>query len=288
MSFVSGLFNCLLAFPTAFKAYKQAHFEFSTPFCKADPRRAEMLSYLPGNQIKTAMQPFLDKSGIRKDVIFIETITLKILCAVGTNMFRRGDAVVYVSAGLYELDENLSRWAIKHEIGHIKHNDLFTMYCVPCVCQLAASIFGTRSLSFLPALGLAFTVGIASRILFSQWREAKTDDFAIENSSDEELTGGIRFLTMTREINLAMRNTFKNRVVISASGDMRFDFLHPSTISRIQKIKRTLHARNVEIDLEAETKRVKTDIVDKLTIFPLQQSLMKAIGDQLQLLLPWA
>lgn len=263
MSLVSGLFT--LPVGTAFQAYKQVRFELpleqrsllgSERVYKADPRYAQLLSTLPGSHIKSAMQPFLDKAGIREDVIFVEAPNLGFCSASGTNMFRNGDAAVMVAPGFYEADKDACSWIIKHEISHIKHNDLFTMQCVPCVCQLAASIFGMCSLSFLPALGVAFTVGIVSLALFSQWREAKADDFAIENSSDEELKGARRIFMAMQETSIEERNTFWKRIAISASGDMRLDILHPSITSRIQKIERALRTRNIDINIEAERRKL--------------------------------
>ena len=161
-------------------------------------------------------------------------------------MFKNGDAVVTVAPGFYEADKDACSWIIKHELSHIKHNDHFTMLCVPCVCQLAAAIFGMCFLSFFPALGLAYAVGLVSLVLFARWREAKADDFAIENSSNEELKGGRRFFMAVQQTNIEVRNTFWRRFTISASGDMRLDTFHPSITSRIQKIERALSARNID------------------------------------------
>jgi hypothetical protein len=274
MSLVSGLYT--LPVGTAFQAYKQTHLELpleqksifgSERIHKDDPRYAYRLSILPGAHIKRAMQPFLDKLGLRKDLVFVETPTLGFCRAVGTNRFRQGDAAVLVAPGFYEVDKDACSWAMKHEISHIKHNDDFTKHCVPCICQLAASIFGMCFLSFLPALGLAFTVGFVSGISFSQWREAKADDFAIANSSDEELKGGRRLLMALQKARIEQRTTFWKQAIISAKGDMRSNLLHPSITSRIHKIEKALHARNVEIDREAERQnlegRLKPYVVDK-------------------------
>ncbi len=269
MSLVSGLFT--LPFGRAFQIYLHASYEFPLEekrfvgperVYKADPRYAELLRALPGSQIKGAMQPFLDQAGIRKDLIFFEDPNEGLASALGTNMFKNGNAVVRVAPGFYENDKDACSWIIKHEISHIKHNDNFTMHFVPFVCQLAASIFGMYSLSFFPALGLAFAVGIASFVLFSRWREAKADDFAIENSSDEELLGGRRTFMILQEMNIAARNTFWQRIAISASGENRMDILHPSLASRIQKIERTLRTRNTAIDIETDEKLKELFVVD--------------------------
>ena len=111
-------------------------------------------------------------------------------------------------------------------------------------------------LSFLSTLGLVFIVGLVSHSLFSQWREAKADDFAIENSSDEELKGGRRHLMALQETNIEKRNTFWKRIAISASGNNRLGISHPSLTSRIQKIENTLLARNAEINPETERQKL--------------------------------
>lgn len=262
MSLFSGLFTLPVGF--ALQAYTQACFEFpleqrslfgSKRIPKTDPAYAEVLSTLPGGHIKTAIQPFLDKSGIRKDLIVVEAPNLGFCTALGTSMFTKSDVAVLVAPGLYEADKDACNWVMKHELSHIKYNDTFTIHFVPCICQLAASIFGMRSLSFFPALGLALTVALVSQALFSKWREARADDFAIENSSVEELKGGRRFLMAMQEASIEERNTFWKRVTISASGDVRLDTLHQPFTSRIQKIERALHARNAEIDIEVERQK---------------------------------
>ncbi len=263
MSLISGLFT--LPVRSAFQAYKQARFEFplekSSMFGperihKTDPRYTPALNSLPGAHIKPAMQTFLDGAGIRKDLIFVETAIPGFCAAAGTNMFTKGDAAVIISPGFYEADRDACSWVMKHEISHIRHNDLFTKHLEPCICQLAASIFGMCALSVVPAVALAFTVGIVSFVLFSRWREGKADDFAIENSSIEELKGGKRFLTAIQETSIEERNTFWKRVRISSSGNDRLDILHPSLTSRIQKIERTLLAKNAKIDPEIEKEKL--------------------------------
>lgn len=263
MSLISGLFT--LPFATALQAYKQARFEFpleqrsffgSKRIYKSDPIYTQLLDKLPGSHIKNAMQPFLDKVGIREDLIVAENLNMGFCAALGTNIFRNSDAAILLAPGFYEADQDACTWIMKHEISHIKYNDTFTIQCVPSICQLAASIFGMRSLSFLPALGLAFIVGFVSQTLFSNWREAKADDFAIENSSDEELKGARRISIAMQKMNIEERNTFWKRIAISASGNNRLDNLHPSTTSRIQKIERALLARNITIDIEAEKEKI--------------------------------
>ena len=260
MSLLSGIFT--LPFGTALQAYKQVNWENpltlnSERIFKSDERYAEVLGILSKSPIKTAMQPFLDRTGMRKDLMFIESTNIGFCASAGTSMFKKADAAVLVAPRFYDVDKDACTWVVKHEIGHIKHNDNFIIPVVAGICQLVASIFGMCALPFFPALGLAWTVGMVAYGLFSRWREARADDFAIENSSDEELKGGRRFLMAMQKLNYDDRKTWWKRVENSASGDQRIDILHPSLTSRIQKIEKALRARNVELDSEAERQKLE-------------------------------
>ena len=125
-----------------FGAYDQAMYEFplyqnsisgSERIHKEDSRYATVLGRLPGARIKAMMQTFLDTVGVRPDLIFYETHNIAFGTASGTNMFTKNDATVTIAPGLYETDKDGCTWIIKHEIGHIKYNDPFTMQCVPCI-----------------------------------------------------------------------------------------------------------------------------------------------------------
>lgn len=264
MSFINGLFA--LPIIPALQAYRQAHYEWpvyrTNPFTglekisKSDPEYAWRLSLCSSDRLKSEMKPFLDEVGVRADLIFAETVNLGFCSASGTNMFRSSDAVVQIAPYFYAADKDACSWVIKHEISHIKHNDAFTIHAVPCICQLAAAIFGMCFLPLSSAVMVACMVGLVSQVLFLQWREMKADDFAIKHSSNEELKGGRRFLMALREINIEQRDTFWGRIRMSASGENRLDIFHPSLTSRIQKIERALQARSSNIDVAEERRRL--------------------------------
>ena len=67
------------------------------------------------------------------------------------------------------------------------------------------------NLFFLSAVLLLLLVGGLAHSLFSKWREVKADDFAIKNSSDEELKGGRRFFIFAQKILIQGTQTFWNR-----------------------------------------------------------------------------
>ncbi|MEX1012932.1 MAG: M48 family metalloprotease [Waddliaceae bacterium] len=260
MSLVSGFFT--LPFQHAKAAYDAATFNFSLtfngqPVHKNDNRYDTVLKQLPGSHIKEEMQPFLEKVGLRKDPIFYETPNPGIFSTVGADIFKNSDTTVLITPGIYEADKHACTWSIKHEIMHIKSNDHLTIPCVSGVCQLAAAVFGMCSFSFLPAVATATLVGLISQSLFSKWQEAKADDFAIKNSSDEELKGGRRFLMTVQELALENRNTFWSRICISSNGDTPLDIMHPSTSSRVKKIEMALRKRGVELNKDVEMQKIK-------------------------------
>jgi hypothetical protein len=266
-----------LSFPFgfAFQAYKSASFElplvkqslfFSQRVYKGDPDYNTTLKRLPGNRVKEEIQPFLDKEKIRKDLIVVETPNLGICAAEGTNLFKKGDAVVMLAPGFHNKDKEACHWVIKHEISHIKNNDPFTIPLIGAISSMAAAVFGTLTMSRLSATLLTAAVGLTAFSLFSQWREGKADDFAIKNSSDDELLGGRRFFMAFKEMNLHERKTFWKKIEITSYGNNTFDVLHPSLTSRIEKIEKLLEKKGIVINKEVEAREIenlKLFIIDK-------------------------
>jgi len=213
---------------------------------------------LPGHNIKTELQPFFDRMGIRKDLIVAETYNLGICAAQGTNFFTKGDAIIYVTPNFQYVDKDACQWVMKHETSHIKNNDCFTMQLVPAICTIAAATFSTfqMQLPVIPSILITITVGIIAQAIFSTYREGKADDLAIAESSVEELKGGRRFLMACKEVNLEARKTTWTKIAISSSGENRFDILHPSTASRLRKIEDALQHQHIEIDDQIESEKI--------------------------------
>lgn len=264
MSLVTGFFTFPIGF--AREMYKQACYELvltlsdsSKSIPKSDPKYHEILQGLsaPVKDMKDRLQPFLEKVGVRTDIQFIEQVNPGFCLTCGTNVFTNSDAVIMTAPGLQQHVKACS-WVIKHEISHIKHNDLFTMYCVPFICQLAASIFGMNHLSFVGTVALSYTVGMVTFSLFSQWREAKADDFAITNSSISELQGGKCFLEAVQRRDIAQRTSMPwGEFLISDHGNNRLDIMHPSITSRIHKIEKAIHDRGGESTLSLEAQQTQ-------------------------------
>ena len=249
-------------FKYAFHAYKSVSFEVSLVkqkqrVYKGDPDYNATLRSLPGNHVKEEIQPFLDKEKIRKDLIVVETPISGMGAAQGTNLFRKGDAVVMLAPGFHAKDKEACHWVMKHEIGHIKNNDPFTIPLTGSISSFAAAVFGTCTMPWLSATLLTVAVGITALSLFAQWREGKADDFAIENSSDDELLSGRRFLMAWQQMNLDKRQTFWKKIEVSSYGNNTFDLLHPSLTSRIKKIEKVLEKKGIVVDKEGEARKIE-------------------------------
>lgn len=285
----------------AFQAYKAVSYELTlvkTSFFdfqqqkvyKGDPDYNAIFRSLSVNHVKEEIQPFLDKEKIRKDLIVIETPNRGICSAKGTNLFRKGDALVMLAPGIHAEDKEACHFIIKHEISHIKNNDLFTIPLTASISSFAAAVFGTCTMPRLSASLLTAAVGIMALSLFSQWREGIADDFAIENSSDDELLGGRRILMAIQQMNLDARETFWKKIEFSSFGDAfnilhpslrsrikkidfssygdTFDILHPSLISRIKKIEKVLEKKEIVVDEEEEARKIenlKLFVINKIS-----------------------
>ena len=263
MSLLSGIVTLPSVVCFAFRVYRETSYESPVP-CIAEVTNLQAVNSGRDNRdIGTEeMRDFLDKAGVRKDVLFLTQPNSSYCCAKGTNFFTKKGAAVLIAPGFFEADKGACLWAIKHEISHIKHNDVFMLCVVSSICQLAAAIFGMCCLPFLPAVILVWWVGAIAFSLFSKWREAKADDFAIANSSIEELKGGRRCLKALQASNVERRKAgdFWQRMLISPKGEARLDIAHPLLASRIRKIEQALSKQGVgscTLSVEEEESKIK-------------------------------
>jgi hypothetical protein len=236
----------------------------------------QAITTLAGCNIKTELQPFFDRMGVRKDLIVIERFNFGFCAAQGTNFFTKGDAIISVAPNFQNVDKDACHWAMKHETCHIKNNDCFTMPLVPAICSIAAATFSTFLMPVIPTLLVTISIGCIAQAIFSQYREGKADDLAIAESSVEELKGGRRFLMALKAANLEARKTTWKKLVISSTGENRLDFLHPSTASRLRKIEHVLKQKNIGIDDQEESEKIaKLENLMDETILKLENEFIK-------------
>jgi len=248
------------------KTYQEANFDlplqkqslfFAETVKKGDPEYDQLVKSLPGSHIKAKIQPFLDQVKL-SDVVVAEAPNLGFCSAKGfNNSNNKSSRVILIAPGFYEADKDACTWVAKHEIAHIKNSDLITINLSGGICSTAAAIYAAFYMAFIPAMIFTNLIGMVGVSLYSQRREAAADDFAIANSSNEELLGGRRFLITTQRASLAGRVTFYDKMAKSSSGDNRLDIFHPSLTSRIQKIEKVLAKRSVSIDSSVENQKIE-------------------------------
>ena len=198
----------------------------------------------PRQPIKKELQPFLDRMGIRKDLLMLEDSHIVGCMAQGTNHGLQGSAIIWVSQSLQKADPDACRWLIKHEISHIKHNDLLTIPIFSLMSSIvAAGMVSLQMMPLIPALCITISVGLIAQVLFTQYRERQADAFAIAESSFQELLGGRRLLMSVQASNAANRSTVWGKILFSPTGEERLDYFHPSLTSRLDKIQLEMNRR---------------------------------------------
>lgn len=210
------------------------------------------------SKILEKLKPCLVQSGIRTDLKIKESITNKI-CAAGGNSPISQNATIHTSANFHQMDPKASFFVLKHEIAHIKHNDAIAILALHFILMLGNLVM----ISTIPESRVAriITLWVTFPFLrgivkngYRYFREGKADDFAIKNSSIEELQGGRRFFKAMQQMNLEAHK--KNPITASPLGENRLDLAHPSLQSRIQKIERVLKRENVTIDENKEQEKI--------------------------------
>lgn len=230
----------------AYGAYKSATYKESTT--KQTPSETQIFQNL---------QPFLEKIGIRKDLKIKETINYGFAEAIGTNYFTCSDAIIHTAPKFHQVDPNASSFVLKHEISHLKHNDHVTS-CLFALVPTLAAIFLTSSKDESSAADIIAFVGACSLFACKYYQEMRADDFAIANSSIDELKGGKRFFKAMQQIYLESRETSHwKKFFISSTGENNLDVLHPSLASRIQKIDLSLKAKNAMINEKSEQEKIE-------------------------------
>jgi Zn-dependent protease with chaperone function len=216
-------------------------------------------------EMKDSLKEFIEQQQLNKEIKFLKYSGSDFpALATGNNISYIGkNACIFLRPEFYKADKDACSWVLKHEISHIKHNDLLLHRVVVGSCCLATSIFAKSYLSLIPALGLCLSMHLLSSFTISNWYESRADDFAIQNSSNEELKGGKAFFMSAARSNLIYREYVASvpsairNLLFSEKGDNRTDFSHPSLTSRIEKINKEIIRRNIEIIPEEEELKIK-------------------------------
>lgn len=243
--------------PAAYQTYQICQTLFFTPNIPHKKESAAYEHYLnrfPGHQRKLKLEPFLERTGIRKDLRILEHPAAGYGCAGGANCLTR-DAVIAINSQ-WSVDELTSTWILKHEIGHIKYNDLLVQPLLSIAVSMTAAAILTPMATPIPALLLTLVILKISQIVYDRFSERRADDFAIQESSDEELKGGRRFMLSALQSNLQERKLYCGSLFVTETGEDRINLAHPNLSSRLKKIDAALAKRNVPLDELEEDQKV--------------------------------
>ena len=267
-----GMSCALLAIPGEYlyDAYKAVTFKLNPEFYPIlDNNGSEVaigqdenlykaaLNIMCNDDIEETMKTTLKKAGIKRRVYFAPLPFGKGFHAFGTPIFNSSDLAILYSKKIHDIDPEASQWAIKHEIGHIKSSDVLTLPIIGAISSLAAAIlFMNSNASFMRKMVFTALAGSITSTLFTRWRENAADNFAIENSTDEELLEGRRVLMAFQQTFLSQRVNWWTNLLISSNGDCRIDLWHPLRSQRITNIEVELARREVAFDSEVQNKLI--------------------------------
>lgn len=202
---------------------------------------------LGANWMNDNFKHFLLQAKVREDLV-IATHPNNTYDAIGSNDYKNGLGLIRGNYACYIMDEHAHFFALKHEIGHIKHNDSVNRSIVKAVTSTGLVALGivlvkqgvirpaeTWTDVFLRGVLVSMvtsTIRSVPSSIFTYYQECKADEFAIHNSSDDELKGGRRYFIAMQE--------FVN--------ESWFDDDHPSLCRRVRWIENELGKRGVAMN----------------------------------------
>jgi hypothetical protein len=146
--------------------------------------------YHPKSNVSLAgSKLFVMPKEVRTDVKVREEYNRGFCVAKGANLSLGAEVVMMPH--LEDIDPAAHNFILRHELAHIKNNDLIFRPLVGAITSLAAAIILSGKFStFFSTMG-SIMIGKLSYSLFSRYNEKQADQFAIANSSNEELKGGV-------------------------------------------------------------------------------------------------
>jgi len=118
-----------------YKAYNQTHLSWENLNCLGYPIFVSV-----NERIRNILRDFLNEQGIRND-LEIRNANITPAQAFGTNYFTGGYAAITLSPIYFRNNENGMIFIARHEIAHIKNNDLFKIHIISIIYSLSLMIF---------------------------------------------------------------------------------------------------------------------------------------------------
>lgn len=162
---------------------------------------------------------------------------------------------VVVNDTFWKLDHDACIFSVKHEIGHYRNheweNKSKTFFKIlKCAVPLLGlgGIYKSQSSALFKVMGVAMTSifsycfnGIGEGVV-SRQKEYWADSYAIQNSTNEELRGGLRFFKALNQSHCMVNGEEENSWVST----------HPLSMSRYNNVVKELQRRGEDPALNAE------------------------------------
>lgn len=151
--------------------------------------------------------------------------------AIGNTLFERSIRLTVLDLGVVKLDPDAAMFIAKHELSHLKNNDVVIVQGALLVCNIATSVF----CNWYTPLLLGPVYEQVAKSTFMLYAEYRADSFAFDNATEEEIQGFIRLFEAKLQIRKKPISAVTRYLILSDS--------HPTLESRIKKAQNELKAR---------------------------------------------
>lgn len=202
-------------------------------------------------QVHERYSDFFIARGMRPDVLITNSTTV-----TGTNFFTRGGrASIGIPKALLTHAPDAFGFLLKRQVGRLVNNHNFTTFAVQTTAGLVARCLGNKyeeDHKYLLYFGAA-AIQYTTATLINRYAAHKADEFAIEHSTDAELTGArIMFYAQQAMFRLLHNQDTMNSILFTADGELRIDPENTSIANKIAKIEAAMIAREMGVLVETE------------------------------------
>jgi len=176
---------------------------------------------------------------------------------------------ICVNEKFWKIDQDACAFAVKHEIGHLMdrkwvnyHNKAFSLFVGAVTHHFFQFCIKQRSMRAIPLAVIDVALISLVNICYKRTQEQRADTFAIKNSTNDELKGGMRCFKSGLEANLICKGAFPFwKSLILSNGEVLENLLsHPSSMSRIKRIEKELESRGTDSSFNADDQQKINDL----------------------------
>ena len=186
------------------------------------------------DRITNMFDEFLSKMNLKNGLSIYQNYTGNIMGAISTLK----DRAIVVVPGLIDTDQDAFSFCFKHELSHIRDNDTLKMAVIYSVFHVSSMLYLRHyaDLSFIPAAVSYMFLTKCFEKITGTYFERKADNFAINNSSPDELKGALRLYNAEETVSSNSKIPFLSWALST----------HPTPLYRNQAVRAALKRSNIE------------------------------------------